>query len=57
MRAWTREISSKALAVGVLLLCAFVLFKLVLGFVTFLAWIAVAIVAVFAALWALNRVL
>ena len=57
MRAWTREISGKALAVGVLLLCAFVLFTLVLGFVTFLAWIAVAIVAVFAALWALNRVL
>lgn len=57
MRAWTREISSKALAVGVLLLCAFVLFKLALGFVTFLAWVAVAIVAVFAALWALNRVL
>jgi hypothetical protein len=57
MRAWTREISGKALAVGVLLLCAFVLFKLVLGFVTFLAWVAVAIVAVLAVLWALNRVL
>ncbi|HEY8770542.1 MAG TPA: hypothetical protein VIM03_08370 [Thermoleophilaceae bacterium] len=57
MRAWTREISGKVLAVAVLLLCAFVLFKLVLGFVTFLAWVAVAIVAVFAALWALNRVL
>ena len=57
MRARSRELSGKVLAVAVLLLCAFVLFKLVLGFVTFLAWVAVAIVAVFAALWALNRVL
>jgi hypothetical protein len=57
MRARSRELSGKLLAIGVLLLCAFVLFKLVLGFVTFLAWVAVAIVAVFAVLWALNRVL
>jgi hypothetical protein len=57
MREWTRDVSGKLLAVAVLLLCAFVLFKLVLGFVTFLVWVAVAIVAVFAALWALNRVL
>jgi hypothetical protein len=57
MREWTRDISGKLLAVGVLLLCAFVLFKLFLGFVSFLLWLAVAIVAVVAVLWTLNRVL
>jgi hypothetical protein len=52
-----REVSGKVLAVGVLLLAAFVLFKVLLGFVTFLAWSVIGVVAVIGVLWALNRVL
>jgi hypothetical protein len=52
-----REASGKLLAIAVLLLAAFVLFKVVLGFLTFLAWAVIGIVAVVAVLWALNRVL
>ena len=57
MRSRVREASGKLLAFGVLLLCAFVLFKVVLGFVSFIAWAVLGVVAVLAALWALNRVL
>jgi hypothetical protein len=52
-----REVSGKLLAICVLLLAAFVLFKVVLGFVTFLAWAVIGVLAVVAVLWALNRVL
>ena len=52
-----REAAGKLLAVGVLIVCAYVLFKLVLGFVTFLAWSVVGVLAVLGVLWALNRVL
>ena len=52
-----REVSGKLLAVCVLLLAAFVLFKVVLGFLTFLVWAVIGILAVVAVLWALNRVL
>ena len=44
----------KLLAVGVLLVAAFVLFKIVLGFVTAIAWIAVVVLAVVAVIWALR---
>ncbi len=44
----------KLAAVGILLLAAFVLFKLVVGFVTAIAWIAVAVLAVVAIVWALR---
>ena len=44
----------KLLAVGILLLAAYVLFKVVLGFVTTLAWVAVAILAVVAIAWAIR---
>ena len=44
----------KLLAVAVLLLAAYVLFKVVLGFVTAIAWIAVAVLAVVAVVWALR---
>ena len=49
--------ATKGVALLVLLLAAFVLFKVVLGFVTFLAWAVIGVVAVVAVLWALNRVL
>ncbi len=44
----------KLLAVGILLLAAWLLFKLVLGFVATIAWILVAVLAVFAVIWALR---
>ncbi len=44
----------KLLAVGMLLVAAFVLFKIVLGFVTAIAWIAVVVVALVAVIWALR---
>lgn len=44
----------KLLAVAVLLLAAYVLFKVVLGFVTAVAWIAVVVLAVVAVIWALR---
>ncbi len=44
----------KALAVGVLVAAAYVLFKIVLGFVTTLAWIAVIVLGVIAVVWALR---
>jgi hypothetical protein len=54
---YVREVSGKLLAVCVLLLAAFVLFKVVLGFLTFLAWAVIGVLAIVAVLWALNRVL
>jgi len=44
----------KALAVGVLVAAGYVLFKIVLGFVTTLAWIAVVVLAVIGIVWALR---
>jgi len=44
----------KVLAVGVLTVAGYVLFKVVLGFVTAVAWIAVIVVAVIAVVWALR---
>ena len=52
-----RDIGGRLLALGVLLAAAYVLFKVVLGFVSFAAWLAVGVLAVVAILWALNRVL
>lgn len=44
----------KLLAIAVLLVGAWILFKIVLGFVTAIAWIAVAVLAVVAVVWALR---
>ena len=49
-----RETGRKALALGILLLAAWVLFKVVLGVVSAVAWIAVVVVAVLAIVWALR---
>ena len=53
-REAARDTGKKALALGVLLLAAWVLFKLVLGVVTTIAWIAVVVIAIFAVIWALR---
>jgi hypothetical protein len=44
----------KVLAVGVLVVAAYVLFKIVLGFVMGLLWIALVVVAIFGVIWALR---
>lgn len=44
----------KILAAGVLVLAAFVLFKVAVGFLTAVAWVAILIVAVLAVIWALR---
>ena len=54
MRQLASDIGRKALALLVLLLAAYILFKLVLGFVAAVAWIAVAVLAVIAVIWALR---
>ena len=48
------DAARKLLAVAVLVVAAYVLFKLVLGFVAGLAWLVVAVVAVIAVIWALR---
>jgi hypothetical protein len=48
------NIGKKALAVGVLLLVAYLLFKVVLGFVTTIAWIAVVVLGLIAVVWAIR---
>jgi hypothetical protein len=53
-REAARDTGKKALALGVLLLAAWVLFKVVLGVVTTIAWIAVVVIAIFAVIWALR---
>ena len=48
------QVGRKALAVGVLVLAAYLLFKVVVGFVAGLVWLAVAVVAVVAVVWAIR---
>jgi hypothetical protein len=48
------ELARKLIAVLVLVVAAYVLFKLVLGFVAAIAWVLVAVLAVVALIWALR---
>ena len=48
------DAARKLLAVAVLVVAAYVLFKLVLGFVAAIAWLVIAVVAVVAVVWALR---
>ena len=57
MREATANLGTKTLALAVLLLAAWVLFKVVLGFLTGLAWLLLVIGAVLAVLWALSKLL
>jgi hypothetical protein len=51
------NLGGKALAVGVLLIAAWVLIKIAIGVVSAVFWTVLAIVAVVAVLWALNKLL
>jgi hypothetical protein len=48
------QTGKKLLAIGVLVIAAYVLFKLVLGFVTAIAWFVVVVLAIIAIVWALR---
>ena len=47
-------LAMKALAVVVLLIAAWILFKVVIGVVATVAWIVVVVLGIFAVLWALS---
>jgi hypothetical protein len=50
-------IGGKALAVGVLVIAAYILFKIVIGVVTAVAVTVAAVIAVIAVIWALSKLL
>ena len=54
MREKASNLAKKGVAVGVLVLAAFLLFKVVLGIVSTIVWIAVAVAAVVAVIWAIR---
>ena len=57
MRERVNDFAKRALALLVLLLAAFVLFKVVVGVASAIIWTLVAIVVLVAAIWALSRLL
>jgi hypothetical protein len=52
-----KELATKGVALLVLLLAAYILFKVVLGVVSAIVWTLLVIVALVAAIWALSRIL
>jgi hypothetical protein len=48
------DLGRKVLAIGVLLVVAYILFKMVIGVVAAVAWIVVLVLAVVAAIWAFG---
>jgi hypothetical protein len=54
MREAAGDLGRKAIALLVLLVAAYVLFKVILGVVAFLAWIIVVVLAIAAIVWALR---
>jgi len=51
-----KDLATKGVAVLVLLLAAYVLFKVVLGVVAALVWTVIGIAALVAVIWALYRI-
>jgi hypothetical protein len=54
MREMASDVGRKLIAVAVLLVAAWLLFKVVIGVVATVAWIVVAVVAVVAVIWAVG---
>jgi hypothetical protein len=52
-----KELGGKAIALVVLLLAAFLLFKIVLGVLSALAWTFLGVAVLVGAIWALSRLL
>ena len=57
MREAAGDLGRRALAILVLIIAAWILLKVVIGVVTAVAWIVIAVLAVGAVIWALNRLL
>jgi hypothetical protein len=57
MKESVANLGTKAIALGVLLVAAWVLFKVVIGVVAAIAWTVVAVIALVGVVWALNRLL
>jgi hypothetical protein len=55
MREAASNLGMKALALAVLLVGAWILFKVVLGVLTGLAWVLLVIGAVIAVIWAVGK--
>ncbi len=51
------NLGGKLVALVILLVAGWILLKLVIGVVTFVAWTVIAVLAVVAVIWALNRLL
>jgi hypothetical protein len=54
MRESARSFGRQVLALGVLLIAAWILFKVVIGAVAAVAWIVVVVLALVAIVWALR---
>ena len=54
MREMASDVGRKLIAVAVLLVAAWLLFKVLIGVVATVAWIVVAVVAVVAVVWAVG---
>jgi hypothetical protein len=54
MGQYASDVARKLIAVAVLLVAVWLLFKFVIGAVATVAWFAVAILAVVAVIWAVN---
>jgi hypothetical protein len=48
------DAGKKLLAIGVLLVAAWILFKVVIGVVATIAWVAVVVLAIVAVVWAIR---
>jgi hypothetical protein len=54
MREAAGDLGRKAIALLVLLIAAWVLFKVILGVISVVAWIVVVVVAIAAIVWAIR---
>lgn len=54
MGEFASQAGRKILAVAILVVAAYVLFKLVIGFVMGIVWVLIAVVAIAAIIWALR---
>ena len=57
MRERASDVGAKLLALAVLLVAGWILLKVVIGFVTWVATVVIVIGAILAVLWAVNRLL
>jgi hypothetical protein len=49
------NLGTKLLAIVILLVAGWILLKVVIGVVTAVAWVVIAVLAVFAIIWAVTR--